>query len=59
MIGVVFVWESNNGKLTIQIPHGWNTPRRYGGSGDSPLTKWKKEHRQELNELRKLSLIKY
>lgn len=55
MIDVVFVWESNNGVLTIEIPFGWDTPRKRGGTGDSPLTKWKKLHREKLDELRNLS----
>ena len=56
MIGVVFVWESNDGKLTIEIPYGWRARDGYMKFlPNCELSQWKKEHREELNELRKLS----
>jgi hypothetical protein len=51
----VFVWSSENGNITVEIPFGWYTPRKNGGTGDSPLTQWKNKHRKELNEFKRLS----
>ena len=56
MIDGVFIWESNNGVLTIKIPSGWYS--RESGFKFIPTSKlpqWKKQHRKELDELRKLS----
>ena len=56
MIDGVFIWESNNGVLTIEIPSGWYS--RESGFKFIPTSKlpqWKKQHRKELDELRKLS----
>lgn len=55
MIDEIFVWESNNGVLTLEVPFGWETPRRWGKRGDSRLTQWKRKHQQELDEMRNLS----
>jgi hypothetical protein len=55
MIDDVFIWESNNGVLTLEVPFGWDTPRKWCRTGDSRLTKWKKTHQQELDEMRNLS----
>jgi hypothetical protein len=55
MIDEIFVWESNNGVLTLEVPFGWYTPRRWGKKGDSQLTQWKRKHQQELDEMRNLS----
>ena len=57
MIDGVFVWESNNGILTVEIPFGWHTPSRWKQGGKSPLSEWKQVHRKELDELRKMSQI--
>lgn len=55
----VFVWSSENGNITIDIPFGWDTPKKRGGTGDSPLTEWKRKHRKELQEFKKLSGDKF
>jgi len=54
----VFIWSSENGKLTIEIPSGWYT--RGSGFKFIPTCKlalWKKKHQKQLNDLKKLSLI--
>lgn len=51
----VFIWSSENGNLTLEIPSGWITPRRYNINRDSNLTKWKKLHHKDLEDLKKLS----
>lgn len=51
----VFIWSSENGNLTVEIPYGWYTPRRHGMRGRSPYMIWKKKHRQELKALKSLT----
>ena len=51
----VFVWSSENGSIKLEIPAGWNTPRRYNVNRDSKLTIWKKKHHKELSEFKKLT----
>jgi len=52
----VFVWSSENGSLTIEIPYGWRARDKYFKfAPNCELAKWKRKHRAELNELRKMS----
>lgn len=55
----VFIWSSENGNITIEIPFGWFTPKKNGGKGDSPLTEWKRKHHKELVEFKKLTGDKF
>lgn len=55
----VFIWSSENGNITIEIPFGWYTPKKWGGKGDSQLTEWKRKHQKELKEFKKLTGDKF
>jgi hypothetical protein len=51
----VFIWSSENGNLTLEVPAGWYTPKRHGHDGKAPLREWKKKHQKELAEFKKLT----
>jgi hypothetical protein len=51
----VFVWSSEHGNLTLEIPFGWYTPKKWNQRGPSKLTLWKRKHRKELHEFKLLT----
>ena len=54
----VFIWSSEDKKLTIDIPYGWRARDSKGKFlPNCELAKWKRKHQKELNDLKKLSLI--
>ena len=54
-IDEVFVWSSEHGNLTLEIPFGWYTPKKWNQRGPSKLTLWKRKHHKELSELKLLT----